>query len=129
MEPHPPATNTAVTFSEPELGMAGLSEAQAKQAALDVGVARYDFQQDARAQIAGRDSGMLKIVFDKSGHKVLGVHALVEGAGELMGEAALLVGTGLPLEAIAGAIHPHPTLTESSMQAVRAVMAKQQAGQ
>ena len=72
MEPHPPATNTAVTFSEPELGMASLSEAQAKQAGLDVGVARYDFQQDARAQIAGRDSGMLKIVFDKSSHKVLG---------------------------------------------------------
>lgn len=124
-----PATNTAVIFSEPELGMAGLSEAQAKQAGFDVGVARYDFKQDARAQIAGRDSGLLKIVFDQSSHKVLGVHALVEGADDLMGEAALLVKTGLPLEAIAGAIHPHPTLTESFVQAVRAVMAKQQAGQ
>jgi len=60
---------------------------------------------------------------------VLGVHALVEGAGELMGEAALLVKTGLPLEAIASAIHPHPALTESFVQAVRAVMATQQAGQ
>jgi len=118
-----PATNTAVIFSEPELAMAGLTEAQAIAAGLDVGVARYDFKQDARAQITGRDSGLLKIVFDKASQKVVGVHALVEGAGDLMGEAALLVKVGLPIQAIAGAIHPHPTLTESFVQAIRAVMA------
>jgi dihydrolipoamide dehydrogenase len=117
------ATNTAVIFSEPELAMAGLTETQAVAAGLDIGVARYDFKQDARAQIAGRDSGLLKIVFDKSSQKVVGVHALVEGAGDLMGEAALLVKAGLPIQAIAGAIHPHPTLTESYVQAIRAVLA------
>jgi len=117
------STNTAVIFSEPELAMAGLTETQAQEAGIDVGVARYDFKQDARAQIAGRDTGMLKIVFDKTNRKVLGVHLLVEGAGDLMGEAALLVKAGLPLELIAGAIHPHPTLAESFVQAVRAVMA------
>lgn len=119
-EPH---TNTAVIFSEPELAMAGLTEVQAQEAGIDVGVARYDFKQDARAQIAGRDSGMLKIVFDKSNRKVVGVHVLVEGAGDLMGEAAILVKAGLPLEAIADAIHPHPTLAESFVLAVRNAMA------
>jgi dihydrolipoamide dehydrogenase len=118
-----PATNTAVIFSEPELAMAGLTEAQAIAAGLDVGVARYDYKQDARAQIAGRDSGLLKIVFNKSSQKVVGVHTLVEGAGELMGEAALLVKAGLPIQVIAGAIHPHPTLTESFVQAIRAALA------
>ncbi len=119
-----PATNSAVIFSEPEIGIAGLTEAQAKAAGMDVGVARYNFKQDARAQIAGNDSGILKIVFDKASAKVIGVHALVEGAGELMGEAALLVKAGLPIQAIAGAIHPHPTLNESFVQAVRQTMAK-----
>jgi dihydrolipoamide dehydrogenase len=118
-----PRTNTAVIFSEPELAMAGLTEAQAQEVGIDVGIARYDFKQDARAQIAGRDTGMLKIVFDKSNRKVLGVHVLVEGAGDLMGEAAVLIKTGLPLEAIAGAIHPHPTLAESFVLAVRNAMA------
>ena len=66
---------------------------------------------------------MLKIVFDKSNRKVVGVHVLVEGAGDLMGEAAVLIKTGLPLEAIAGAIHPHPTLAESFVLAVRNAMA------
>ena len=115
--------NTATIFSAPELAMAGLTEAQCAQAGLEVGVARYDFAQDARAQIGGHDNGLLKIVFEKSSRRVVGVHALVEGAADLMGEAALLVRAGLPLEAIAGAIHPHPTLTESFVMAVRATLA------
>ena len=116
-------TNTAVIFSEPEIGMAGLSEEQARQAGLDVAVARYDYRHDARAQIDGRDNGLLKIVYEKDSHQIIGVHALVEGAGNLMGEAALLIQAGLPLEAIAAAIHPHPTLTESFALAVRSALA------
>ena len=41
------------------------------------------------------------------------MHALVEGAADLMGEAALAVRHGLTLEQVAAAIHPHPTLTEA----------------
>lgn len=123
--PFPQASkNSAVIFSEPEIGMVGLTEQQAAENGMNVSVARYDYQQDARAQIGGYDSGVLKIIFDRTTRKVVGVHALVEGAGELMGEAALLVQTGLPVEAIAGTIHPHPTLTESFVMAVRMAMVK-----
>ena len=115
--------NSATIFSSPELAMAGLTEVQAAEAGLEVGVARYDFAQDARAQIGGHDSGLLKLIYDKRSRRVVGVHALVEGAADLMGEAALLVCNGLPVEAIGGAIHPHPTLTESFVMAVRAAMA------
>jgi len=115
--------NSATIFSTPELGIAGLTEAQAGAAGMDVAVARYDFARDARAQIGGDDNGLLKIVYDKSSRKVVGVHALVAGAADLMGEAALLVRAGLPLEAIAGAIHPHPTLTESFVMAARTALA------
>lgn len=116
-------TNSAVIFSEPEIGMVGLTEDQAKQAGIDYAVARYDFAQDARSQISGRANGMLKILFEKKGHKVIGVHALVEGADDLMGEAALAVKAGIPLEAFAGTIHPHPTLTESFAVATRVALA------
>ncbi|VAW96398.1 Dihydrolipoamide dehydrogenase [hydrothermal vent metagenome] len=122
--PFPQVThNSAVIFSTPELAMAGLTETQARAAGMEVAVARYDFSQDARAQISGDDSGILKIVYKTSDRKIIGVHALVEGAADLMGEAALLVRTGLPLEAVVGAIHPHPTLTESFAVAVRSVLA------
>jgi len=117
-------TNSAVIFSEPKIGIAGLSEQQAKQAGINVQTARYDFKQDARAQIAGSADGLLKIVFDADSRKVVGVHIMVEGTGELMGEAALLVKAAVPVEAIAAAINPHPTLTESFVMAVRNVMAQ-----
>lgn len=117
-------TNSAVIFSEPEIGIAGITEQQAKQAGINFQIARYDFKQDARAQITGNADGLLKIIFDVDSRKIIGVHILVEGAGELMGEAALLVKTGIPIEAIAAAIHPHPTLTESFVMAVRNVMAQ-----
>ncbi len=113
------AHNAAAIFTTPELAMAGLSEEQALAAGMEVAVARYDFSADARAQIGGHEHGLLKIVYTKAEHKVVGVHVLMEGASDLMGEAALLVRHGLPLEAVAGAIHPHPTLTESFAQAAR----------
>ena len=117
-------TNTAVIFSEPEIGIAGLTEQQAKQAGLNIQVARYDYKMDARAQISGHADGLLKIIFDTDSRRVVGVHILVEGAGELMGEAALLIKTGVPIEAVAAAIHPHPTLSESFVMAVRNVMSQ-----
>ncbi len=123
-----PEHNSATVFSRPELAMVGLTEAQARASGMEVGVARYDLGQDARAQIGGHDSGLLKIIFDKADHKVVGVHLLVEGAADLMGEAALLVRHALPLEAIAGATHPHPTLTESFVQAARMALASQHPG-
>ena len=117
-------TNSAVIFSEPEIGIAGITEAQASAAGIEYGVARYDFAQDARSQISGRDNGLLKILFEKDNHKIIGVHALVEGADDLMGEAALAVKAGIPLEVLAGSIHPHPTLTESFAQAARMALGK-----
>jgi len=91
----------------------GLTEAAAREAGHDVSVARYDYSTDARVQIAGQGGGTLKIVYQTDSHRVLGVHALVEGSSDLIGEAALMVTAGLSLEAVAAAIHPHPTLTES----------------
>jgi len=119
-------TNSAVIFSDPEIGMVGLTEAQASEAGINYEVARYDFMQDARAQLssAGMAKGLLKIIYEREGHRVIGVHVLVEGADDLMGEAAVAIKAGLPLELIAGAIHPHPTLTESFNVAARMALSK-----
>lgn len=108
-----PAHNSAVIFSYPELGMAGLTEDAARAAGLDVAVAEYDYQIDARAQISGDAFGRLRIVYRRDDRRIVGIHALVEGAADLMGEAALAVRHGLTIEQLAGAIHPHPTLTEA----------------
>jgi dihydrolipoamide dehydrogenase len=111
--------NSAVIFSYPELGMAGLTETGARASGLDVAVAEYDYRRDARAQISGDAFGRLRIVYRRDDRRVVGIHALAEGAADLMGEAALTVRHGLTLEQIAAAIHPHPTLTEAFGLAAR----------
>jgi dihydrolipoamide dehydrogenase len=107
-----PEMNSAVIFSRPELAMAGLTEEAARAAGLPVAVAEYDYRTDARAQIQGETDGWLRVVYRTDSGRIVGVHALVEGAADLMGEAALAVASGLDVDAVASAIHPHPTLTE-----------------
>ncbi|MEJ2376554.1 MAG: NAD(P)/FAD-dependent oxidoreductase [Pseudolabrys sp.] len=108
-----PAHNSAVIFSFPELGMAGLTEEAARAAGYDVAVTEYDYRMDARAQISGEPLGRLRIVYRRDDKRVVGIHALVEGAADIMGEAAVAIQNGLTLEQLAASIHPHPTLTEA----------------
>ncbi|WP_138933479.1 dihydrolipoyl dehydrogenase family protein [Roseovarius arcticus] len=108
-----PEYNSAVIFSSPEIGMVGLTEEVANAAGLEVAVAEYDYKIDARAQISGENLGRLRIIYRRSDHRIVGVHALIEGAADLVGEAALAVRNGLTLEQLASSIHPHPTLTEA----------------
>jgi dihydrolipoamide dehydrogenase len=107
-----PEHNTAVIFSHPEFATAGLTSEQAKAANLNVDMATYDYGIDARAQI-GAEKGLLRLIFERTNHRIVGVHALIEGASDLIGEAALAVRIGVTLEQMAQSIHPHPTLTES----------------
>ncbi len=117
-----PEHNSAVIFSVPEIGMVGLTEEAATLAGMNVAVAEYDYRGDARAQIADETLGRLRIVYRVNDHRIVGVHALAEGAADLMGEAALAVRNGLTLEQLAGSIHPHPTLTEAFAQAARTAL-------
>lgn len=108
-----PEHNSAVIFSYPEIGMAGLTAEAASAAGEDVDITEYDYRIDARAQISADADGYLRIVYRRQDHRIVGIHALVEGAADLMGEAALAVRHNLTLEQLATAIHPHPTLTEA----------------
>jgi dihydrolipoamide dehydrogenase len=118
-----PAISTAVIFSMPQVGIAGLTEDEARAAGHDVGIARYDYRADARSQVSGNADGFLKLVYDRATRAVLGVHILADGAASLLGEGALAVSAGIPIDAVAAAIHPHPTLSESMGFAAREVLA------
>ncbi|HDH11961.1 MAG TPA: hypothetical protein ENG83_07165 [Nitrospirae bacterium] len=74
---------------------------------------KYDFRTDARAQINENPFGWLKFVVDKDTLRILGVHIFTEGASGISGEASLIVSMKAALKDVAGAIHSHPTLTES----------------
>jgi len=101
-----------VIFSRPQAAFVGLSIEQAKVKGIDAVEVKVPMSIDAKAMINNERHGMIKIVADKSSHRVVGVHFLADHADTLIGEAVMMVTGGMTLEQVAGAIHPHPTQTE-----------------
>ena len=73
-----------------------------------------------RATTLGRNDGLTKLVLDAESGRVLGVGICGVGAGELIAEGVLAVEMGAVAEDVAASIHPHPTLSETVMEAAEA---------
>ena len=80
---------------------------------LDIVTGTYDFNIDARVQISENPFGFLKFVVKRETAQIIGIHLFMKGASNLAGEASLIVSMKATLGDVAGAIHSHPTLTES----------------
>lgn len=114
----------AATFTDPEIGTVGLSEAEAKKKGYDVKTAKFPFGALGRA-IAGRETdGLIKMVVDAKDDRVLGVGIVGANASDLIAEAALAIEAGLTSEDVALTVHAHPTLAESMMEVAEAVHGK-----
>ncbi|TFH22705.1 MAG: dihydrolipoyl dehydrogenase, partial [Myxococcales bacterium] len=112
-----PAAIPAVVFTDPEIAWCGLTEADARTAGVDVAVARFPWQASGRAATLGDAAGLTKLVLDRETERVLGAGIVGPGAGELIAEAVLAVEMGAVAEDLAATIHPHPTLSETVMEA------------
>lgn len=99
-------------FTSPEVATVGLSEAQALEQGHTIGSETVLFRVVGKAQVMGELAGEVKIVFEKAGGRVLGVHMTGPHVTELIAEAALAVTQNLTVQQIAGTIHAHPTLAE-----------------
>ena len=109
------------TYSSPEIGSIGLTEAKARERGYDVAVGKFPFAANGKARILNETNGFVKIVGEKRYDEVLGVHIIGPRATELISEA----GTALRLEAtseeLVRTIHAHPTLSEAIHEASEAV--------
>jgi dihydrolipoamide dehydrogenase len=109
------------TYSSPEIGSIGLTEAKARERGYDVAVGKFPFAANGKARILNETNGFVKIVGEKKYDEVLGVHIIGPRATELISEA----GTALRLEAtseeLVQTIHAHPTLSEAIHEASEAV--------
>ena len=106
------ALDCGVIFTRPEAAFAGLTEEQATERGFDPVSAKTLVKIDAMAMIEGEEDGLIKMVVDKTTHRVLGVHILADHADNLLGEAVMMVSGRLTVDQVAEAIHPHPTQTE-----------------
>jgi dihydrolipoamide dehydrogenase len=112
-----PAAIPAVVFTDPEIAWCGLTEEAAKAAGQAVKVTRFPWAASGRATTVGRNDGLTKLVCDAESGRVLGVGLCGVGAGELIAEGVLAVEMGAVAEDLAASIHPHPTLSETIMEA------------
>jgi dihydrolipoamide dehydrogenase len=110
----------AVVFTDPEIAWCGLTEAEAKEKGIAYEVAKFPWSASGRALSFDRTDGATKIIGDPNTGRVLGVGICGAGAGELIAEAVLAIEMGATVEDIAETIHPHPTLSETLMEAADA---------
>lgn len=102
-----------VTFTAPQVGSVGLTEAAARAAGHRVDVSVLEMQHVPRALVAYDRRGLVKLVSEASTGRILGVHAVAPNAGEMMGEATLAVRFGLTVRDLSGTLHPYLTWVES----------------
>ena len=112
-----PAAIPAVVFTDPEIAWCGLTEDDAKREGRKVGVARFPWSASGRAMTLGRDDGLTKLIIDPASERILGVGIVGPGAGELIAEGVLAVEMAALATDLKLTIHPHPTLSETLMEA------------
>jgi dihydrolipoamide dehydrogenase len=107
----------AVVFTDPEVAWAGLTEEDAKRQGRSVDVEVYPWAASGRAQALGITNGLTKWLVDPETSRVLGCGIVGSGAGELIAEAVLAIEMGCEVHDITDSVHPHPTLSETLMNA------------
>ena len=112
-----PKAIPAVVFTDPEIAWCGLTETRAKQENRAIAVAKFPWGASGRAMTLNRTDGLTKLILDTDTQRILGMAIVGPGAGELIAEGVLAVEMGSTAEDIKLAIHPHPTTSETIMEA------------
>ena len=109
------------TYTEPQIGSVGLTEAQATEKGYTVKVGKFPMAGNSKATIVGGHDGFVKIVSDEKYGEILGVHIIGPQATELIAEAVAVMELEGTVEEMMFTVHAHPTLSESLLDAYGAV--------
>lgn len=111
------SANPNAIYSYPEIASIGLTEEKAKEQKLDYKVAKFPFAPMAKAKIEDATVGFVKIIYESKYKEILGVHIVGATATEMIAEFALGKVLETTVDEIAHTIHPHPTISETVMEA------------
>ncbi len=114
----------SVVYTSPEVASVGKTEEELKKAGIEYKSGKFPFSANGRARASLHTDGFVKVLADKKSDRVLGVHIVGFGAGEMIHEAAVLMEFGGSSEDLARTCHAHPTMSESVKEAALATFAK-----
>ncbi|AHX14797.1 dihydrolipoamide dehydrogenase [Dyella jiangningensis] len=110
----------SVAYTDPEIAWVGVTEREAKEKGLKIGVGKFPWAASGRAIGIDRTEGFTKLIFDEETHRVVGAGIVGPHAGDLISELCLAIEMGAEAADIGLTIHPHPTLGESVGMAAEA---------
>ncbi len=110
-----------VVYTYPEIASVGATEEELKAKGIAYKSGKFPFTANGRARAMRHTDGFVKVLADAATDRVLGVHILGFGAGEMIHEAAVLMEFGGSSEDLARTCHAHPTMSEAVKEAAMAV--------
>lgn len=113
-----------VVYTQPEVASVGKTEEELKSAGVNYKVGKFPFTANGRARAMQAMDGFVKVLADKDTDRVLGVHIIGLGAGEMIHEAAVLMEFGGSSEDLGRTCHAHPTMSEAVKEAALATFFK-----
>lgn len=111
----------SAVFTNPECGMAGLTEAQCKEKGMDVKIGQSFFRANGKALAMGESEGLVKLIFDAVSGCLVGAHIMGVQAADLAQQCADLMSRGTTRVQMLDIIFGHPTVSEVLMAAARNV--------
>jgi dihydrolipoamide dehydrogenase len=110
-----------VVYTMPEVASVGQTEEEVKASGVAYNIGKFPFTANGRARAMRHSDGFVKVIADANTDRVLGVHIIGAGAGEMIHEAAVLMEFGGSSEDLARTCHAHPTMSEAVKEAAMAV--------
>lgn len=102
-----------VVFMDPQLGVVGMRESEARASGRPIRVAKIPMTWVARALETDETRGFMKAIVDTDTKEILGCAILGVEGGEIMSAMELAMLGHLPYTTVKEAIFAHPTLSES----------------
>lgn len=102
-----------VTFTSPAIAAVGMTDAQVVEAGLRCDCRALDLAHVPRALVNRDTRGAVKIVAEAGTGRVLGVHAIAEGAGDMITAAAYAITAGMTVDQLAHTWAPYLTMAEA----------------
>lgn len=111
-------------YIKPEIASIGLTEEQARAKYGAIKVGKFPMIANGKAKIEGEERGVAKVITEAHYGEIVGAHLFCVHATDMIAEFSLALKMECTAEEIAGAVHPHPTISEVVHEACHAAVHK-----